>query len=143
MSKRTKVLVIVAVLAVAVYLGYRYLKSQQSGDGSGDGGQNPEGLGSNLNSPAPLDALNAAPSVGPAVSIPLSVSITHSDQKSVTDEAANPYSNMVGRPPVTSPLVRGRNSPGAMGRASRIYSDEDLPLGKSGESAYATTYETG
>jgi len=138
MSKRTKIILIIAAAAIAAYLGYRWYKSKQDG-GSPDSEANPEGLGSNLNSPAPIDALAAAPSVGPAVSIPLSISISHSDSQTGPEAAANPYGNLVGRPPVRSPLERSR---GGSTRAN-MFNDQDTLLGKDEASAYATTHETG
>lgn len=48
MSKRTRIVLIVAALAVAAYLVYRWYVNRQSGSAN-----NTSGLGSNLNSVAP------------------------------------------------------------------------------------------
>ena len=53
------ILAVVAALAVGAYFYWRYRKMQAEQEG-----QNPQGLGSNLNSPAPQ--MNAAPSVAPS-----------------------------------------------------------------------------
>lgn len=94
MSKQTKILLLVAGLVIAGYFVFRWYQNQQSG--------NPQGLGSNLNSPAPN--LSAAPSVGPAVSIPVTISVTHDNSGESPPESANPFSaqqasnNVVGQP---------------------------------------------
>lgn len=72
MSKRTKVVLIVAALAAAGYIAYRLWKNRQ---GSGTGDQD-SGLGANLNSVAPeLVGGSSGPQVGPAVAMPLNITL--------------------------------------------------------------------
>lgn len=73
MKKNTKVILWVAALAVAAYLGYRWWKGRQGGSADSPTGS----LGANLNSVAPeLVGGSSGPSVGPAVSMPLTIQLT-------------------------------------------------------------------
>lgn len=136
MSKRTRVILIVAAVAIAAYLAYRWYKVKQ-------GGQNPQGLGSNLNSPAP--ELNAAPSVGPAVAVPVTISISHANTEAPPEEA-NPYSRMITNTVEKSPLSQnlGRSrmrpaekNPGLLDRSAVL----DMQMDKDERSPYATEDE--
>lgn len=74
MTKKTAhALIIVAVVAVAGYLAYRWYRNRQA---NGASGMNESGLGSNLNSVAPeLVGGSAGPTAGPAVSMPLNITL--------------------------------------------------------------------
>ncbi len=72
-AKNVKILIVVAVLAVAAYFGYQWWENRQANN---DGNLIP-GAGSNLNSPAPnLVGGSAGPNSGPAVSLPITIDLT-------------------------------------------------------------------
>jgi hypothetical protein len=130
------ILAVVAVLAAAAYFAYRYyvLKQQQEG-------QNPQGLGSNLNSPAP--EMNAAPSVGPAVEIPVTIDISHSSSEAPENEA-NPYRRMIGAPGnVVSPLAGANPGMRPATQAAGLFRREDMETDKNSASPYSTTMGPG
>lgn len=74
MNKQTRIWLIVGVAAVAVYFIYRYIQNR-GGTETGTGA-----LGSNLNSVAPeLVGGSAGPTQGPAVSVPVNITLTSQD----------------------------------------------------------------
>jgi hypothetical protein len=82
--KSSRTLLIVMVGAVAFYLLYRYMKSKDTSN-SGTGV-----LGSNLNSVAPdLVGGSTGPELGPAVSLP--INITLNDTSSMSSQNEPPY----------------------------------------------------
>lgn len=84
MSKRVKVALIVAVVAVAGYLVYRHFRNSDNGSASPTGS-----LGSNLNSVAPeLVGGSTGPSVGPAVTMPLQITLNETVAR--PDEGGEP-----------------------------------------------------
>lgn len=73
MSKKQKIILGVVVLAVAAYFGYRWWKGRQD---QGNAESPTGGLGTNLNSVAPeLVGGSSGPEVGPAVSMPLNITL--------------------------------------------------------------------
>lgn len=140
MSKRNWIiLAVVVAAAAAAYFGYRYfvLSRQQEG-------QNPQGLGSNLNSPAPQIGAAAAPSVGPAVEIPVSISIAHSASEE-PEAAANPYRRMISDPDaIPSPLRGGGGNMRPATRSGfRLAQHDDFDTDKDAASPYSTTMGPG
>jgi hypothetical protein len=75
MSKNTKILLVVAGLAVLAYIGIRWYENKQaSQNGNTQGGA---GEGSNLNSVAPeLVGGSTGPSIGPALSTPININVS-------------------------------------------------------------------
>lgn len=84
MSKTTRTLLLVAALAAAGFLVWKYMRNrQQQNTGTGT-------LGTNLNSVAPeLIGGSTGPSLGPAVNLPINITLT--DTGAMTSQAANPY----------------------------------------------------
>lgn len=73
MKKNAKVALWVAGLALAAYFAYRWWQHRQAGQDSSPTGS----LGTNLNSVAPeLVGGSSGPSVGPAVSMPLNITLS-------------------------------------------------------------------
>jgi hypothetical protein len=72
--KNTKTLLIIAAVAVAAYLGYRWYENKKA---NASGTNSPTGaLGTNLNSVAPeLVGGSTGPSVGPALSSPVNITL--------------------------------------------------------------------
>lgn len=86
MDKRVRLLLIVGALAVAAYLGYRWMKSRQAGNASPDSPTG--GLGTNLNSVAPeLVGGSTGPAVGPALSTPINITLTEQVAPAPEDRA--------------------------------------------------------
>jgi hypothetical protein len=84
-DKTVKTLILVAVLAGAAYLAWRWYQNYKAGQ---TGGGVPQ-LGTNLNSVAPeLVGGSSGPSVAPVVSTPVTVTITQ-DTKSAMPETPN------------------------------------------------------
>lgn len=81
-DKTLKTLILVAVLAGAAYLAYRWYQNYKSGQ---TGGGVPQ-LGTNLNSVAPeLVGGSAGPSVAPVVNTPVNVTITQDTRAQMPD----------------------------------------------------------
>lgn len=124
-----KILLLVVAAAGAAYFLWRWYSNRQ-------GNSNPQGLGSDLNSPAPN--LNAAPSVGPAVEIPVTVSISHSGSE-LPPEEANPVSRMQSANNVVG-------TPGSLGQASRAplpaEAADVYPVGSTEQDKVGSPYST-
>lgn len=82
MNKNLRITLILAALAVAGYLGYRWWQNRQAS-------ASPTGsFGSNLNSVAPeLVGGSAGPSAGPAVDLPINITLT---SQPAAPSSANP-----------------------------------------------------
>lgn len=73
MKKEVKVALIVAVVAVGAYLAWRWYRNRQENQSGSPTGS----LGANLNSVAPeLVGGSSGPSAGPAVAMPLNITLT-------------------------------------------------------------------
>lgn len=137
------ILGVVVTAAILAYLGYRWYMSRQTGEE----GKNPEGLGSNLNSPAPelgAPGSAAAPTVGPAVEIPVTIDIRHSASEE-PPASANPYRQMISSGDVKSPLAQGGGGhrPPARPAGFRLADRDDMKTDKDGASPYSTTMGPG
>lgn len=92
MKKSTKILIFVGVAAVVLYFGIRWYENRKAAQlGNAQGGA-PGGLGTNLNSVAPeLIGGSTGPSIGPAVSTPITITIDQRDSDGRNDrEGGNP-----------------------------------------------------
>jgi hypothetical protein len=103
-KKETRILLIVAALAVAAYIAIRWYEGKQAAAG-GTAGSNPNvPVGSNLNSMAPeLIGGSTGPSIGPALSTPITITVNNPTPP--LQGAANPVGNMIASANTTrSPL---------------------------------------
>jgi hypothetical protein len=84
MPKNTRTLLIIAAVAVAAYLGYRLYEKRKANAGT----NSPTGaLGTNLNSVAPeLVGGSTGPSVGPALSSPVTINLTENVAPTPVDQ---------------------------------------------------------
>jgi len=108
MEKKHKIILAVVALAVAGYLAWRWYQNRQAAqDGSPTGA-----LGTNLNSVAPeLVGGSAGPSVGPAVSLPVNITLT--EQAAPLPEG-NDGDEMKGRSRSANPVHRQRQGASIM-----------------------------
>lgn len=75
MNKNTKILLIVAAVAVAGYLGWRWWQGRKAA--GGDTSSPTGSFGTNLNSVAPeLVGGSSGPTAGPAVDLPVNITLT-------------------------------------------------------------------
>jgi hypothetical protein len=86
-SKNTRMLLVLAGLAVAAYLVYRWYENKQAAAAGGNSGTT--GTGTNLNSVAPeLVGGSTGPSIGPALQAPVTINITSTSANQ--NASANP-----------------------------------------------------
>jgi hypothetical protein len=135
MDKRTRLFLVIAVLAVGGYLAVRwYEQKQAAANGNTQGGA---ADGSNLNSIAPeLVGGSTGPSIGPALSTPITINVTSSSPPA----AANPVGQtMIGGTASPSPLALANPSNSMTGAQSAAPVNSDV----SGGSGAATSAGTG
>lgn len=141
--KRSHILIAAAVLAVAAFLAVRwYEKRQQAVYGSGlTQGQD---TGSNLNSVAPeLVGGSTGPSIGPALSTPITINV-NSSAPPETERGANPVNSMTSASNTTrSPLDAANPVNGATGvqRGAPVYSDA-MSMAGATSAGTGATYRT-
>lgn len=134
MDKRAKTVIILAVVAVAGYMVYRYYKNKQAGGAD----NSPTGsLGTNLNSVAPeLVGGSAGPAVGPAVSMPLNITLT--EQVAPPPENTGAHPGGTAQKPVTGkhhggPVHRLSNAANSSASDSGLdITDTEIPAGVTG-----------
>lgn len=102
MSKNQKILLAVAVLAVAGYFGWRWWQARQAAQ---QGGSPTGAFGTNLNSVAPeLVGGSAGPSVGPALSAPVNITLNETSAPAPVSDMGTPMV-AVNTPQSTNPLA--------------------------------------
>lgn len=93
MSKNMKTTLLLASVAVALYLGWRWYENRQA-TSSSDTGNVTGTLGSNLNSIAPdLVGGSTGPTVQPAVSVPVTVQYTEDMSSQMPQQDGSPMLN--------------------------------------------------
>jgi hypothetical protein len=120
MNKKTKTLLIVAVVAVAGYLAFRWYQNRKAQQGAAE--QSPTGaFGTNLNSVAPeLIGGSTGPSVGPVLSSPVSITLNETSAQTAPVEPGDEDTQMgVNDTDASNPMKRQRASAGQQGEQDR------------------------
>lgn len=128
MSKNMKIALIVGAVIVAGIVGYIWYRNRQANEGESP----TTGGGTNLNSPAPnMQAASVgAPTVGPAVTTPINITISHAANE-LPEGEANPFTKMKGdEGEGDDDDVEGGIGPGAIRPASKIKPRKTLPPAK-------------
>jgi hypothetical protein len=125
-KKETKIILVVVALAIAGYIAVRWYENRQvASNGNTQGGA---ADGSNLNSIAPeLVGGSTGPSIGPALSTPVTINVT----SSAPPASANPTAQMVGGSATPSPLALSNPSNSATGAqaSAPVNSTSPVPAG--------------
>lgn len=133
-----RMILLVAAAAVAGYFLIRWYEGRQSAQyGNTQGGA---GLGSNLNSVAPeLIGGSTGPSIGPALSTPVTINVT----SSAPPESANPVGSMVSANNVVpSSLALANPENSATGAQASAPQSEDMSGAGVASAATGPTYMT-